>query len=317
MLRLQHRYLFGALPSSFSLVFRPLVAVLVLACLAVFVVLAHLLASEKHQHQHQHQQQNKISQKTPFSNPQEEKQLQQNENQKEPMEFLMRSAGSRSTNADLVRLLKLEGNFRSDIVEQTMLAVDRKWFVHPQRELYSYVDAPQPMGHGVTISAPHMHANMLESLVGHLKPGGRALDIGFGSGILMAYLAEMVGTDHGKVIGIEYLQPVFEFGRNNLKAVPKYAKMIEDGKMVLLNQDGHNGYPEMAPYDAIHVGAAASEVPQALVDQLANGGRMVIPVGPQGGTQHVIIVDKDHLGRVSERKSVGVMFVPLVKGEKK
>ena len=78
-----------------------------------------------------------------------------------------------------------------------------------------------------------------------------------------------------------------------------------------MNGDGRKGCPEYGPYDCIHVGAAAAQLPQPLVDQLANGGRLVIPVGEQRGSQYICIIDKDRNGKISQRKTVGVAYVPL------
>jgi protein-L-isoaspartate(D-aspartate) O-methyltransferase len=172
-----------------------------------------------------------------------------------------------------------------------------------------YFDSPQPIGHRATISAPHMHAMTLELLEKQLTgQGKRALDVGSGSGYLSAALALMVG-DSGKVVGIDYLEPLVELSIENLK---------RDGRLPAANLeirrgDGWLGAPDQAPFDAIHVGAAASSLPQALVDQLALGGRMVIPVGPEGGDQYLLQVDKDADGKIHKKIITGVRYVPLVK----
>eukprot|EP00438_Fugacium_kawagutii_P023171 Skav200828 [mRNA] locus=scaffold3034:90460:91785:+ [translate_table: standard] len=119
---------------------------------------------------------------------------------------------SASGNADLVRNLRKAGVIHTDHVEQAMVKVDRSNYA-PQNP---YTDAPQPLGHQATISAPHMHAHALELLRNHLQPGMRALDVGCGSGYLAAVMARMVGIE-GQVVAIDYLAPLVALSLENLR----------------------------------------------------------------------------------------------------
>ena len=178
------------------------------------------------------------------------------------------------------------------------------------------MDSPLPIGHGQTISAPHMHAACCEQLVAQLRPGARVLDVGSGSGYLTAVLAQLV-RPRGVVQGVELVAALAERSRGALEADPAVRAARDDGVAVEVRvADAHWGAAEHAPYDAIHVGAAAEAVPPALVEQLARGGRMIIPVGPHGWTQVLKCIDKDAAGHVSERDLMGVQYVPLVRTSK-
>ena len=137
-------------------------------------------------------------------------------------------------------------------------------------------------------------------LSGQLVEGASALDVGSGSGYLTACMAEMCG-EGGRVVGIDHVKELVEGSK-----VAVAAARADFAALELLVVDGFDGYPAGAPYDAIHVGAAAPTVPEKLVEQLNLGGRMVIPVGPDGGEQWIMTVDKDMAGQVSERRVMGV-----------
>ena len=149
-----------------------------------------------------------------------------------------------------------------------------------------------------------MHAHALELLKETLKPGCRALDIGSGSGsgYLTVCMALMVGPS-GKVVGLDHIPELVELGKKNMRM---------DGHARLWpNLDGRDGWEREAPYDCIHVGAAAATLPQALVQQLKPGGKMIIPLGPEGGKQTLDLVEKDNENRVTKTKLMGVRYVPL------
>ena len=147
-----------------------------------------------------------------------------------------------------------------------------------------------------------MHAHALELLKDTLKPGCRALDIGSGSGYLTVCMALMVGPS-GKVVGLDHIPELVELAKKNMR-MEGYARLWP-------NLYGRDGWVREAPYDCIHVGAAAATLPQALVQQLKPGGRMIIPLGPEGGKQTLDLVEKDNENRVTKTKLMGVRYVPL------
>lgn len=175
-----------------------------------------------------------------------------------------------------------------------------------------YQDAPYPIGYGATISAPHMHAHVLEALSAKLVPGARVLDVGSGTGILLAAFSKVVCPGGGKVVGVEHVPELVRSSLANLaKAAVGDAVLTAalGGACEVVCSDGRLGYASAAPYDAIHVGAAAPTLPRALVDQLAPGGMLVIPVGDD--EQALMEVVKDANGNVRSRELFGVRYVPL------
>lgn len=140
------------------------------------------------------------------------------------------------------------------------------------------------------------------------------LDVGSGSGYLAAVFAQMVGPA-GRVVGVEVVPQLVERSKIALRDDPSTADMVAAGTVSIHHADAHWGMSAHAPYDAIHVGAAAEAVPQALVDQLKDGGRMIIPVGRQGQAQVLAQVDKDLEGRVHHKALMGVQYVPLVRSQ--
>ena len=205
---------------------------------------------------------------------------------------------------DLCEHLKRDGFLKSRNVEDALMNVDRADYIN-----YSpYEDRPQSINYNVTISAPHMHAYCLELLKEHLKPGGKSLDVGFGSGYLTVAMSKMMG-DQGTSVGIEHIKELCDFAETNRNKHNK--KLLDEKKVILICGDGRNGCSEYGPYNCIHVGAAADELPQALINQLANGGRLVIPVGKQGENQFIYVIDKDKNGKITKRKELCVSYVPL------
>ena len=210
---------------------------------------------------------------------------------------------------ELCEHLQRDGMLKSGKVYKALMSVDRADF-SPHGP---YEDRPQSISYGVTISAPHMHAYCLELLKDHLKIGGKALDVGFGSGYLTVAMSKMM-EDKGTAVGIEHIKELCDFANKNISKHHK--DLLDTKKVILINGDGRKGCPEYGPYDCIHVGAAAAQLPQPLIDQLANGGRLVIPVGEQGGDQYINIIDKDSNGKISIRKTLGVSYVPLTSEKK-
>jgi len=217
------------------------------------------------------------------------------------------------TNEELVRNLMRNGLIETKEVASAMQSVDRGAYVPLNMRAYAYDDAPQPIGYGATISAPHMHAMCLELLRENLRPGSKALDIGSGSGYLSACMAAMVGPT-GHVVGIEHMCELADWSVENIKkANPELEKYI-----TILCADGRKGYPDMAPYDAIHVGAASPSVPETLLEQLKVGGRLVIPVGDED--QSLWVIQRVREGKDRDafkwKQVCGVRYVPLTDAEK-
>ncbi|PWN48220.1 putative l-isoaspartyl protein carboxyl methyltransferase [Violaceomyces palustris] len=205
-----------------------------------------------------------------------------------------------------------------------MSKVDRANYV--QVKSMAYEDSPQSIGYGATISAPHMHAHAAEALLPYLKPGSSVLDVGSGSGYTLAIFHHLVAPldpdevslahSGSRVVGIEHIQELVDWSKQNLQS-DGLTKAMEKGQIQAVCGDGRKGWSDRAPYDAIHVGAAAPEMPEDLVEQLASPGRLFVPVESKTGYgQHIWQVDKDEKGKVTRKKLFGVAYVPLTDAEK-
>ena len=186
----------------------------------------------------------------------------------------------------------------ADAVDLAFRAVRRARFLPEEQRDRADQDAPLPIGHGQTNSQPYTVAVMLRLL--DVPLGGRVLDLGSGSGWTTALLAQLAGPG-GRVIGVERQEALIEPSRQALVADDP-AGVAE----IRLARPGVLGAPEDGPYDRILVSAEAREVPHALLDQLAEGGVMVIPVGT---TMHRL---ERRGGRVRDTEHGGFRFVPLV-----
>jgi len=184
---------------------------------------------------------------------------------------------------------------RDPRVLAAMGRVPRHAFVLPGFEALAYADHPLPIAHEQTISQPFIVALMTE--LAEISPGERVLEIGTGSGYQAAVLAEI--TD--EVYSIEIVEPLAERARQRLRTLG-YLVHVRAG-------DGYLGWPEAAPFDAILVTAAAPRVPQPLVEQLADEGRLVIPLGER--VQELVVFHKT-AGDVVRQAVIPVRFVPMV-----
>ncbi|KAM1080646.1 hypothetical protein ACFX2J_015122 [Malus domestica] len=215
------------------------------------------------------------------------------------------SGSSINRNKGMVDHLKSYGVIQSKRVAEVMETIDRALFV--PNGTPPYVDSPMSIGYNATISAPHMHAMCLQLLEENLQPGMRALDVGSGTGYLTACFGLMVGPQ-GRAVGVEHIPELVSSSITNIEKSAA-GKLLKEGSLCVHLGDGRQGWPEFAPYDAIHVGAAAPEIPQPLIDQLRPGGRMVIPVG--NIFQDLKVVDKGLDGSISVRTGTSVRYVPL------
>ena len=225
------------------------------------------------------------------------------------------------SHAELIENLRANKQIKTQRVFDAMLAVDRGFFTVEGVDdpTNSYMDKPKPIGFGATISAPHMHAQMCELLAARHPAAApdstttgsaalRVLDVGSGSGYLTAVLAELFGPG-ARVVGVDHIPELVERSRTAVRACRP--GLLDSGRVRLELTDGREGYPAAAPFDIIHVGAAAPEMPPALCEQLAPGGRMVVPVGAKGSMQRLVQVDKDAGGVLTESQISSVIFVPL------
>lgn len=205
-------------------------------------------------------------------------------------------AWSEAREAMVARQIEARG-IRSPAVLAAMRKVARHLFVPPDLAGDAYHDTPLPIGYGQTISQPYIVAYMSEAL--DVDRSHRVLEIGTGSGYQAAVLGELAG----RVYTIEIVPELGERATRTLEALGYANVEVRVG-------DGYLGWPEQAPFDRIMVTAAPDHVPQPLIDQLAVGGRLVVPVGR--GVQEMTIVTK-HADRVVTETTIPVRFVPLTR----
>ena len=183
-------------------------------------------------------------------------------------------------------------------VLKAMQRVPRHMFVPKESQDLAYRNSPLLIGYKQTISQPFIVAHMSELL--DLKPEHRVLEIGTGSGYQAAVLAEL--CDH--VWSIEIVVPLGRKAEKLLKELGYDQVQVRIG-------NGYEGWPGAAPFDRILVSCAPDQIPRPLLDQLAPGGRMVIPVGGKFETQYMVEVNKDKKGRISQKQHYPVRFVPM------
>ncbi len=203
------------------------------------------------------------------------------------------------TRARLIERLRANG-IKDEVVLAAMNAVPRHIFIDEALASRAYDDVSLPLGFGQTISQPYIVARMIE-ILRNGNPLQRVLEIGTGCGYQAAVLAQVAKT----VYSVERVQPLFERAQ-------EYLHELQTQNIILRYADGNLGLPEVAPFDGIILAAAATHVPQALLQQLAVGGRMVLPLGTQ--EQFLYLIERDAQG-LRETRLEAVRFVPLLMGK--
>jgi protein-L-isoaspartate(D-aspartate) O-methyltransferase len=198
------------------------------------------------------------------------------------------------------QLAGLERHITNQRVLQIMGEVPRHAFVPAKVRKDAYGDHPLPIGHEQTISQPYIVAFMTQIL--DPKPNDRVLEIGTGSGYQAAVLSPLVK----EVCTIEIVEPLGKQAGETFQRLGYQNIKVRIG-------DGYQGWPELAPFDAIMVTCAPEKVPEALVQQLKEGGRMIIPVGPFGDQQLHLLTKSN--GVIQQREVLSVRFVPMVRGK--
>jgi len=177
--------------------------------------------------------------------------------------------------------------------------VPREAFISPQYAHLAYGDHPLPIEAEQTISQPYIVALMIQAA--RIRPGDRVLEVGAGSG----YAAAVIGRIAGRVVGIERQHELVEVARVRIRRLGYDNVEIVEG-------DGTKGWPDGAPYNAILAAASGTHVPQPLIDQLAPGGRLVMPLGEPGWGQELVKVTKGPGDKLIRENLGGVRFVPLI-----
>jgi protein-L-isoaspartate(D-aspartate) O-methyltransferase len=205
---------------------------------------------------------------------------------------------SREREAMVERHLKRRGITDQPILD-AFLSVRREEFVSGEYAHIAYGDHPLPIEAGQTISQPYIVALMIQAA--GIKAGDKVLEVGAGSGYAAAVISRIAAT----VIAIERQHDLVEVARERLER-------FGYGNVRIIEGDGTTGYPEEAPFDAILAAASGSHVPKALVEQLAPGGRIVMPVGDPGWVQKLVRVTKGPNDKLITEDLGGVRFVPLI-----
>ncbi len=187
--------------------------------------------------------------------------------------------------------------------------IDRADFLPPEVKSGAEIDQPLAIGFGQTNSQPSTVAFMLEKLAP--EAGEKILDVGCGSGWTTALLAEIVGRQ-GRVCGLEIIP---ELKKQAEKNVGRYG-FIKSGRATITLGDGRKGLPALAPFDRILVSAASGDLPGPLLDQLAAGGKMILPISDGRDGQSMVLIAKDRHNKIKRTIFPGFLFVPLVKPKK-
>ena len=208
--------------------------------------------------------------------------------------------------ADIERMefqLSLRRHGISDqAVLRAMDEVPREYFVAAEYAESAYADQALPIACGQTISQPYVVAYMTEQL--EVEARHRALEIGTGSGYQAAVLSRIAR----EVVSVERYRTLADAARNRLKT-------LGYDNVTVITGDGLAGAPSRAPFDRVVVTAATEDLPQALVGQLGEGGKMVLPLGPRSGPQYIVKLSKTQSGEVAREQLIAVRFVPLLPGQ--
>ena len=200
----------------------------------------------------------------------------------------------------LIKKLIRDGRIDSESVISAMGKIPRELFVPLSQKLSAYEDTPLPIGSGQTISAPHMVGIMAEAL--EVKPGQKILEVGAGSGYHAAVIGEIIGPN-GHLYSIERIEELASRAIENIKKVG-LTKII-----TIIHNDGSLGLTEYAPYDRIFVTCASPGIPSPLIDQLADGGKLLIPSGSSYISELILVTKSDK--KIKKRNLGGCAFVPL------
>jgi protein-L-isoaspartate(D-aspartate) O-methyltransferase len=193
-----------------------------------------------------------------------------------------------------------EKGVRNEAVLTAMAAVPRHVFVEEALASRAYEDTALPLGMGQTISQPYVVARMIELLLNGRNTLGKTLEVGAGCGYQAAVLAQLTT----EVFSVERLGPLLEKAKANMRTLQQF-------NVRLKHADGQLGLPEAAPFDSIIVAAAGTNIPQALLEQLAMGGRLILPIGST--EQYLSFIERTPQGYVENRLD-SVRFVPLLAG---
>ncbi len=153
--------------------------------------------------------------------------------------------------------------FEDPKVYEILQQVDRKDFVPSEELPKAYINSTAEIGWNTTISTPKVHSQTLETLLKHFKPGGKALDIGCGSGYFTTCMALAMG-DKGKVFSVDHIQSICDFAKSNI--MKNHKELIESNIIEFVNQDGRKGLADKGPFDVIHVGGAVENVPKEFTE---------------------------------------------------
>lgn len=216
--------------------------------------------------------------------------------------FIGQQVEDRQSERDNMVRTQIQARGISDLnVLMAMRKVQRHKLVPPEQRPYAYDDRPLPIGYGQTISQPYIVAYMTQAI--EPKKHYKVLEIGTGSGYQAAVLAEIVS----EVYTVEIVKELHERAKKDLMLLGYKNIYFKFG-------DGYHGWEEHSPYDAIVVTAASEFIPPPLIEQLKEGGKMIIPVGSPFLTQHLVVIEKKQ-GKIITKQLLPVRFVPLTRAK--